>query len=345
MKYPFNISILVFILCYISRLSNASVFSDSTLTCGGKYVTISIPQSYLNDTLGLRTGDSVRVAADNECRTERVESPSTETHCQLQMAGGNYEATFPNTDCDVTEEKTDDGLFYYYYTIVKSTSSSIRRHQCQDITFTCLVYSTNDTVTGDSYSITDVDQTAQREQTQQVELRAGFMKNTISYSPIFSFTVFKNPPALKVGWYYQFYIFFAPNNASSETWFYDGDGNMPTENSTLYLGACEISNPDDTTEIVQLTDDNGDKVSDQLLMGIKSSSVIIMALKIFAWSSGVHTSQELTCQVRLCTSDCPAPSTRTSRKKRDLGDIENVKTFEISTNWEITTDRDENYIN
>ena len=79
------------------------------------------------------------------------------------------------------------------------------------------------------------EQTAQREQTQQVELRAGFMKNTISYSPIFSFTVFKNPPALKVGWYYQFYIFFAPNNASSETWFYDGDGNMPTENSTLYV--------------------------------------------------------------------------------------------------------------
>ena len=38
-------------------------------------------------------------------------------------------------------------------------------------------------------------------------------------------------------------------------------------------------------------------------------------------------------------------STRTSRKKRDLGDIENVKTFEISTNWEITTDRDESYIN
>ena len=65
----------------------------------------SIPQSYLNDTLGLKTGDSVRVAADNECRTERVESPSTETHCQLEMAGGNYEATFPNTDCDVTEEK------------------------------------------------------------------------------------------------------------------------------------------------------------------------------------------------------------------------------------------------
>ena len=80
------------------------------------------------------------------------------------------------------------------------------------------------------------EQTGEREQTQQVELRGGFMNRIESTSP-FRFTVLKNPPVMTIGsgYYGHFYIFFAPNNASSESWFYDEDGNLPTENSSLYV--------------------------------------------------------------------------------------------------------------
>ena len=79
----------------------------------------SIPQSYVTGTLDLETGDSLRVAADNECRTERVESPSNETHCRLEMVGGNYEATFPNADCDVMEEKVCFIVYLYKFFFLK----------------------------------------------------------------------------------------------------------------------------------------------------------------------------------------------------------------------------------
>ena len=82
------------------------------------------------------------------------------------------------------------------------------------------------------------EQTAQREQTQQVELRGGFWKEQISYKPYY-FRIYKNPPALTVGGMGYFNFFFAPNNASSETWDYDSDnGNLPTENSSLYVNCC-----------------------------------------------------------------------------------------------------------
>ena len=83
------------------------------------------------------------------------------------------------------------------------------------------------------------EQTAQREQTQQVELRGGFLKKVESYYP-YRNSAYKNPPALKVGSsdFYNFFILFAPNNASSETWNYDNDGYLPTENSSLYVNCC-----------------------------------------------------------------------------------------------------------
>ena len=61
------------------------------------------------------------------------------------------------------------------------------------------------------------EQTAQREQTQQVELRGGFLKQVESYYP-YRNSVYKNPPALKVGSsdFYNFFIFFAPNNAAAK---------------------------------------------------------------------------------------------------------------------------------
>ena len=91
------------------------------------------------------------------------------------------------------------------------------------------------------------EQTAQREQTQQVELRGGFWKEQISHEPYY-FRVYKNPPPLTPvtgGWNNgmgYFFIFFAPNNVSSETWDYDNDNrNLPTENSTLYVNCCFIT--------------------------------------------------------------------------------------------------------
>ena len=38
-------------------------------------------------------------------------------------------------------------------------------------------------------------------------------------------------------------------------------------------------------------------------------------------------------------------STRASRKKRDLSENKNVKTFEFSASWEITTNTNENFNN
>ena len=84
------------------------------------------------------------------------------------------------------------------------------------------------------------EQTAQREQTQQVELRGGFLKRIESYYPC-RLSVYKNPLVLTVGSFQDFYIFFAPNNASSDTLNHYKNGNLPTENSSLYVSCCFIT--------------------------------------------------------------------------------------------------------
>jgi len=335
MKALFHV--IAVVLCFISQRSSASVFSDSTLTCGGQNVTISIPEDFVNDNLGFSAGDSLKVSMDTKCRTDTIlrTFPSNETQCYLSKVGSNYEATFPMGSCDVVEQQLN-GSFAYSYTLVKVTNSLVRRHTCDEITFSCFIYETDDTVISGHANITDHDQAGHRDQLQQVDLRFGVEDKFSNYE---DFSIFKQVPEGKIQLDDRpyFYMFFKPNT-SGDVWHFDGDGRLPTASSQLELGSCKLSNPADETEFVTLTDHNGCVASEAYGVGLihRVGSFLEFNYDIKAWTSAVHTQQVLTCEANLCVADCSTdnPCSK-NREKRSLFNSENKKKYVVKSVYEI----------
>lgn len=346
MKALFHVIAVVYILCFISQRSSASVFSDSVLTCGGQNVTISIPETFVNDNLGFGVGDSLKVSMDTECRTETIlrTLPSNETQCYLSKVGSNYEANFQMGSCDVAEKQLN-GAFVYSYTLVKVTNSLIRRHTCDEITFSCFIHNTNDTVTSGHANVTDHDQAGNRDQLQQVDLRWGVGETVNNMNDLY---VHKQAPTITLNAFTVFYIFFA-YNTSADVWHYDGNGRLPTESSQLELGSCTLSNPADATEFVTLTDYNGCGTQEAVdIYGFQntatSGNIVSVAYKPQAWTSAIQTQQELTCDVRLCIEDCStAAACSKKREKRNLFNNKNTKKYTIRSVYETKSSESMDY--
>jgi len=339
---PFFHGIAVFyILCLISRRSSATVFSDSTLTCGGQNVTIVIPEAFVNDNLSFESGDSLKVGADNACRDKTVEVPSNETYCYLKKEGSNYKASFPVGSCDVMENQLNDS-FSYSYTITKVTNSLVRRHTCEEITFSCFIYGTNDIVTSDHANITDHDQAGHRDQTQQVELRGG--RNVLNVQIVDEeFAVFKKFPNSPANTFIKYRIFFAPNS-TGDYWWYNSSSSLPTQTSQLELGSCKLSNPADETEYLILTDDNGcvtPGMNDFNMFGIVKGvgNYLTFYYYVGSWSSAVHTKQVITCNVHLCIANCSTEAVCSkNREKRDVVSNENIREYKITSVYDTKPD-------